>query len=288
MASTRPILRIGHSPDPDDAFMWWPLTVDAFDHGRFTLEPVAEDIEALNQRSERGELEITALSCAQYARVADRYALTACGASIGHQYGPMIVSKRAMNADEIKAGLAILAVPGERTSAFAAASVLLGPGGFRYEVVPFDQIIARVSAGDVDAGLLIHEGQLTFGESGLHLVADLGMWWSTQVGLPLPLGVNAIRRDLEQEHGPGTLAQVTADLKRCLEFALEHRDQALEYALTFARDLTPEQAGRFVDMYVNRWTMDLGPVGRAAVTTFLQEAHRAGLVPDPGEVDVVG
>ncbi len=288
MSDERPILRIGHSPDPDDAFMWWPLTAECgFETTRFRYEPVPDDIERLNERSESGELEITAVSCAQYPRVADHYVLTECGASVGQQYGPMIVSRRPISTGDLIGGDVVLAVPGERTSAFAAATILLGAGTFRHVVVPFDQIIPRVAAGEIDAGLLIHEGQLTFDEAGLHLVADLGMWWSSRCGLPLPLGVNAVRRDLDERHGASTLQEVSADLKRCLEFALEHRGEALAYALRFARDLKPDLVEQFVDMYVNRFTLELGSVGRAAVRTFLHEAHQAGLVPDPGEVDFV-
>ena len=294
MAEQRPVLRIGHSPDPDDAFMWWPLSADnaaraaGFDTGRFRYQPVPDDLESLNRRSEQGELEITALSCAQYPRVADRYVLTACGSSLGEPHGPAIVSRRPLKVADLRSAEVVLAIPGERTSAFAALSILLGPGSFRHSVVAFDQIIGRVAAGEFAAGLVIHEGQLTFAQAGLHLVADLGMWWSSRCGLPLPLGVNAIRRDLDEIHGPDTLRQVTADLRRCLEYALDHRPDALSHALRYARDLTPGLTERFVSMYVNRWTLDLGKVGRAAVVTFLQEAHRAGLAPDPGEIDFVG
>ncbi len=290
----RPVLRIGHSPDPDDAFMWWPLGgADAtppsdFDSGRFPYEVVLDDIESLNQPAQGGELEITALSSAQYPNVTDLYALTNCGSSIGEQHGPQIVAREALSSSDLKRPGVTLAIPGEHTSAFTAASILLGPGSFRHEVVPFDLIISRVADGDFDAGLLIHEGQLTFANAGLHLVADLGMWWSSRCGLPLPLGVNAIRRDLDDLHGPATLAQVTADLGRCLQFTLGHRADALAHALRYGRDLTPALTEQFVDMYVNRFTPDLGPVGRAAVRTFLREAHAAGLTPDAGEVDFVG
>ncbi len=288
MADDRPVLRIGHSPDPDDAFMWWPLAAECgFESGRFRYEPVPDDIERLNELSETAKLEVTALSCAQYARVADRYVMTRCAASIGQQYGPLIVSHRPISTGDLIGGDVMLAVPGVRTSAFAATTILLGRGTFRHTVVPYDQIIARVAAGEIDAGLLIHEGQLNFADAGLHLVADLGMWWSSRCGLPLPLGVNAVRRDLADQYGPKTPQEVSGDLKRCLEFALEHRGEALAYARRFARDLKPELVERFVDMYVNRFTLDLGSVGEASVRTFLQEAHQAGLVPDPGEVDFV-
>ena len=289
MTDPRPLLRIGHSPDPDDAFMWWPLSgaETGFDSGRFRYEPVTDDIERLNRRAETGELEITAMSCAQVARVADRYAVTSCGASIGQAYGPKIVAAGPVTLHDLTKPDAVLAVPGTRTTAFAAASILLGPGTFNHVEVPFDQVIAHVAAGRSTAGLVIHEGQLTFAQAGLHLVADLGMWWSSHCGLPLPLGVNTVRRDLVLQYGDTALAEVNKDLTRCLEFAHAHREQALAYAQQFARNLEPRLTEQFVDMYVNRWTVDLGSVGRAAVRTFLQEAHRAGLGPDPSGVEFI-
>ena len=292
MPDDRPTLRIGQSPDPDDAFMWWPLVGGAdgpseFDTGRFRYQPVLDDIETLNRLSERGELEITAISCAQYPYVSDRYALTNCGTSMGDHYGPRIVSNRPMSIDDLRRDDVVLAIPGERTSAFRAATMLLGAGSFRHAVVRFDQIVPRVAAGEFAAGLVIHEAQLTFAGAGLHLIADVGMWWSSHCGLPLPLGVNAIRRDLDEFYGQSTLRQITADLHRCVQFALNHHDEALAYALGRAKDVSPEVGERFVNMYVNRWTLDLGSVGRAAVQTFLHEAHRAGLSPDPGEVDII-
>jgi 1,4-dihydroxy-6-naphthoate synthase len=193
-----------------------------------------------------------------------------------------------MTADELRAADVELAVPGERTTSFATASMLLGPGTFRYDVLPFDQIIEAVAGGRYAAGVVIHEGQLTYEQAGLHEVADLGMWWMGRSGMPLPLGVNAIRRNLESIHGPGTLKEVTVDLQRCLQFSLDHRDDALAYVNRTGRGLTPQLTDRFVGMYVNEWTMDLGSFGQAAIRTFLQEAHQAGLVPDPGEVDFVG
>ncbi len=283
MVDDRPVLRIGHSPDPDDAFMWWPLSgaETGFAAGRFRYEPVTDDIESLNRRAETGELEITALSCAQVARVADRYAVTSCGASIGQGYGPKIVASKSVTPDDLTKPGAVLAVPGTRTTAFATVSILLGPGSFSHEVVPFDRIIAHIADGRCTAGLVIHEGQLNFAQAGLHLVADLGMWWSSHSGLPLPLGVNTIRRDLVSQYGDTALVEVNRDLTRCLEYAHEHREQALAYARKFARDLEPRLVEQFVDMYVNRWTVDLGPVGRESVRTFLHEAHRAGVGPDP-------
>ena len=293
MQTDQPLrLRLGHSPDPDDAFMWWPIVCDEgsagrFDTGGLSFEQVLGDIESLNHRAEAGELEITAISCAQYPYVADRYALTACGSSMGDNYGPKIVARRAMSLEELKGDGVTLAVPGERTSAFGATSLLLGPGNFKYEVIEFDQIIPRVAAGQFDAGLVIHEGQLTFGESGLEMIVDLGSWWTSQHGLPMPLGVNAIRRDLDAVHGPGTLRRVTSLLLKSLEYALAHREEALQYALRFARDTPLPLADQFVSMYVNKWTLDFGEVGRKAVSTFLSQLHEAGLVPEPQSIEFI-
>ncbi len=293
MQTDQPLrLRLGHSPDPDDAFMWWPIVCDEgaaarFDTGNLSFEQVLGDIESLNHRAEAGELEITAISCAQYPYVADRYALTACGSSMGDNYGPKIVARRAMSLEELKSDGVTLAVPGERTSAFGATSLLLGPGAFNYEVIEFDQIVPRVAAGQFDAGLVIHEGQLTFGEAGLEMIVDLGSWWTSEHGLPMPLGVNAIRRDLDTDHGPGTLRRVTSLLLKSLEYALAHREEALQYALRFARDTSPPLADQFVSMYVNKWTLDFGEVGRKAVSTFLRQLHEAGLVPEPRSIEFI-
>ncbi len=287
-----PRLRLGHSPDPDDVFMWWPLferdgRPPPLDTGRFRFDPVLADIETLNHRSQQGDLEITAISCAQYPHVKDRYALTACGSSMGDQYGPKLVSGRPMEPDQLRRGDLVIAVPGERTSAFAATSLWLGPGSFRYQVVDFDQIIERVADGEFAAGLIIHEGQLTFERAGLHLVADIGFWWSSGHQLPLPLGVNAIRLDLDEQYGPGTLGEVTAILLRSVKHALAHRQEAITHARCYARDMPDELVDRFVGMYVNRWTLDFGASGREAVRVFLGETSRAGLTPDPGPVAFV-
>lgn len=293
MQTDKPLrLRLGHSPDPDDAFMWWPIVCDegsaaGFDTGGFHFEQVLDDIESLNHRAQTGELEITAISCAQYPYVADRYALTACGSSMGDNYGPKIVARQAMGLEDLTRPGVTLAVPGERTSAFGAASLLLGAGAFRFQVVEFDQIIPRVAGGQFDAGLVIHEGQLTFAEAGLEMIVDLGSWWTSRYGLPLPLGVSAIRRDLDDSHGPGTLQRVTTVLLESLRFALAHREEALQYALRFARDTPPPLADRFVSMYVNKWTLDFGDLGREAVRTFLRQLHEAGLAPEPPSIEFI-
>ncbi len=281
-------LRIGHSPDPDDAFMWYPLadldgTGPKVDCGPYRFEHVLQDIETLNQRSSRGELEITALSIHQFAHVADKYALTSCGSSMGDGYGPMIVSREPLSIDDLPG--VRLAVPGERTTAFLTSSLLyrsIGKTLDHYAVVMFDQIIPKVAAGEFDAGLIIHEGQLTYADAGLKKVIDLGEWWQDTRGLPLPLGGNAIRRDLSAEFGP-----ICRILYESIRYALDHREQAVQYALNYARDMGVELADRFVGMYVNDWTLDYGEVGRRAVEQLLSEGADAGLLPAVGEMDFV-
>jgi 1,4-dihydroxy-6-naphthoate synthase len=300
--STTITLRLAHSPDPDDAFMWWPLFAlrarpPRLDAGWFMFMPVMDDIEALNRRAiaatatgEAEALEITAISCAAYPFVKDRYALTACGSSMGDAYGPKIVARETLSIDDLKKPDVVIAVPGERTTAFAAMSMLLGPNTFRYEVIPFKEIIDAVARGGgrFAAGLIIHEGQLTFDASGLHQIIDLGAWWTQRFNLPLPLGVNAIRRDLDALHGAGTMVEIAGLLRQSVEYALAHREESVAYALQFARDMTSDLADEFIRLYVNKWTLDFGEIGREAVRTFLRETHRAGLTPDAGEVDFVG
>ncbi|MHB1156339.1 MAG: menaquinone biosynthesis family protein [Phycisphaerales bacterium] len=291
-----PTLRIGHSPDPDDAFMWYPLAdLDGkgpkVDTTPYRFQHILEDIESLNRRAEKAELEITAISIHQYAYVAKDYALTSCGSSMGDGYGPMVVSPsgRGQFITPAPGSAALaeldqlhLAVPGERTTAFLALSLLLGHKPARYTVVPFDQIIARTRSGEFDAGLIIHEGQLTYGDAGLHCVIDLGKWWTDSRGLPLPLGGNAIRRDLAGDFG-----SICRILQNSIEYALRHRDEAVGYALNYARDMGRDLADRFVGMYVNDWTLDYGPKGRAAVQRLLTEASGAGITPAVGEIDFV-
>lgn len=289
----RPLLRIGHSPDPDDAFMWFPLTgIDGgdplVDTGRFRFETVQQDIETLNQRSEAADLEITAVSVAQVPSIAHRYALTSCGSSMGDGYGPKIVAREPHDIEWLKTSPPLrVAIPGTRTSAFLATGLLLG--GIPFEAVPiaFEEVLDRVESGEFDAGIVIHEGQLTYESHGLHLIQDLGAWWTGQTNLPLPLGGNVIRRDLETIYGPGTLAEVTAILLRSLHFALEHRDQAIDYALKFARGMERHLADQFVSMYVNKHTLDFGPTGREAVMRFLSDAMEAGLVDPKGSIDFI-
>lgn len=288
----KPLLRLAHSPDPDDAFMWWPLVGlgeggPEVDTGRWTFELVTGDIESLNLEAERGTWEITAISCAQYPRVADRYAFTACGASMGDGYGPKLVTREACSLESLLAGSPKVLVPGERTSALATLRMMCRGADITWEAVDFETIGDRVAAGDADAGVLIHEGQLTFGDQGLHLVADLGAWWEAETGLPLPLGGNVIRRDLEQQWGPGTLGEITGILHRSVEWALQNRERALEYAMTFGRGIDRDCADEFVEMYVNRWTLDFQERGREAVRRFLGDSAEIGCLPHAPSVDFI-
>ena len=274
------LITVGHSPDPDDAFMFYALAHDKIDTGDLQFRHELQDIETLNRRALRGELEVTAVSIHAYAHLLDKYALLPSGCSMGDRYGPMVVARRPLTVDQLQP--LTIAVPGTMTTAFLALRLLL-PGGFRHEVVPFDQIIAAVAEGSFDAGLIIHEGQLTFQNQGLHLVVDLGVWWQEKTGLPLPLGGNVVRRDL----GDATIRQISRLLKESIRYGLEHRSDALSYALKYARDMDRGLADRFVGMYVNDWTLDYGERGRAAVKRLLDEAHRAGVIPQAVNVEFV-
>ena len=279
MATEFPItLRLGHSPDPDDAFMFFGLAKERFDTGRWRFEHVLQDIQTLSRRAIDADLEITAISIATYPLVAEKYALTSCGASMGDGYGPMFVSREPMTLQQLQAKPEVtIAVPGTLTSAFLAAQLCLGKAGeaFQYDVVMFDEIPRHVLEGRADVGLLIHEGQLTYGDLGLHLVADLGAWWQGRTGLPLPLGGNCIRKDL----GQPAMQEVTDILKRSIAYSLEHRADAVAYALPFGRDLNATLADKFVGMYVNDWTLDYGERGREAIRRFLAEGAERGFIP---------
>ena len=279
------LLRLGHSPDPDDAFMFYALAQDPplIETGTYRFEHVLQDIQTLNQRATRGELEITAISIHAYPYVADKYFLTSCGSSMGDKYGPMVVAREPMSIDHLLGKK--IAIPGKLTTAFLALQLCLGKAGeaFEYEVVHFDQIPKHVKDGRADAGLIIHEGQLTYASLGLHLVVDLGAWWHERTDLPLPLGGNCIRRDL----GPETCQEVTDILKRSIRYSLDHRAPAVEYALRFGRDLNRDLADRFVGMYVNDWTLDYGPRGREAISRLLGEGARAGIVPEIEQLEFV-
>jgi 1,4-dihydroxy-6-naphthoate synthase len=277
---TKRLIRVGHSPDPDDAFMFYALAHDQLDTGELQFRDELQDIETLNRRALLGELEVTAVSIHAFAHLTDKYALLPSGCSMGDRYGPMVVSRRPFSISELP-NLHI-AVPGTLTTAFLALRLLL-PQGFAYEVMPFDQILDAVATGRFDAGLIIHEGQLTFQNQGLQLVVDLGVWWQEHTGLPLPLGGNVVRRDL----GEPTMRQISQLLKESIRYGLAHRDDALSYALRYARDMTRELADRFVGMYVNDWTLDYGPRGREAVRRLLDEGHRAGLIASPVAVEFV-
>jgi 1,4-dihydroxy-6-naphthoate synthase len=274
----RPI-SVGHSPDPDDAFMFYALAHDKLDTGELTFRHELQDIETLNRRALRGELDVTAVSIHAYAFLLDKYALLPSGCSMGDRYGPMVVARKPLQISDLKR--VKIAVPGTLTTAYLTLRLLAGD--ISYEVVPFDEIIAAVAAGRFDAGLIIHEGQLTFQNQGLRLVVDLGVWWQEKTGLPLPLGGNAVRRDL----GADTIRAVSRLLKESIRYALAHRQDALAYALRYARDMDVALADRFVGMYVNDWTLDYGPRGRAAVQRLLEEGHKAGIIPSPVAVEFV-
>ncbi|MFH0982212.1 MAG: MqnA/MqnD/SBP family protein [Planctomycetota bacterium] len=266
-------LLLGHSPDPDDAFMFYGLAAHKVETHGWTFGHVLQDIQTLNARALRAELHVTALSIHAYPYVADRYALTTCGASMGDRYGPIVVAREPLSVSDL-CGRKI-AVPGEMTTAFLGLQLLLGRGTFEHEVVMFDRILGHVAAGRADAGLLIHEGQLTYQKHGLYKLVDLGEWWHDQTGLPLPLGGNGIRRDL----GEAAMQEVAGILKSSIAYGLAHRAEALEHALQYARDLGRDLADRFVSMYVNEWTLDYGAVGRRAIHELLRRGHEAGLVP---------
>ena len=274
-------IRLAHSPDPDDAFMFYGLSSGAVDPGPYRFEHILEDIQSLNERAQRGEYEVTAISIHAYPYVADKYALTACGSSMGDNYGPMVVTRSAMSIDDLRGKT--IAIPGKMTTAFLTLQLLLGPEAFEPRVVMFDQIPDEVAEGRVDAGLLIHEGQLTYGAHGLQLVVDLGKWWKQRTDLPLPLGGNLIRRDL----GESACREITRILKQSIKYSLDHREPAVEYALKFGRGLDKSLADKFVGMYVNQWTLDYGDRGREAVRRLLREGTEAGLVPAVGEIDFV-
>ena len=270
-------IRIGHSPDSDDAFMFYPLANGLIPIDGFEIVQVAEDIESLNQRAVNGELEVTAISVHAYAYVAQHYALMPCGASIGDRYGPLVVSKEPMQRENLVGKK--IAIPGEMTTAYL--TLRLCQPDFEPEVVQFDQILPYVQEGNADAGLIIHEGQLTYGRAGLHKVVDLGEWWYEETGLPLPLGANAIRRDL----GAEKIRRITSLIKQSIQYSLEHREGGLAYAMNYARDMETELADRFVGMYVNDYTLDYGEKGRAGVRELMERGYRSGVIPHQVDVE---
>ena len=272
-------IRLGHSPDPDDAFMFWGLASGEVDPRGFEFEHVLRDIQTLNEWAMEGRLEVTAISLHAYPHVQDRYVLLPHGASMGSGYGPIVVARKPLTDDELRA--VEIAVPGRMTTAFLTLRMRLGE--FAWREVPFDMIMDEVSSGAADAGLLIHEGQLTYGSAGLHKIVDLGEWWLEETGLPLPLGANVARRDL----GPDVLRELSAVLAESIRAGLDNRERALEYALQFGRGLDDELADRFVGMYVNELTEDYGEEGRRAVRELLRRGEEIGAFTAPVRVEFV-
>ncbi len=277
-------LTLGHSPDPDDAFMFYGLAKELIPAHGFQFEHILQDIQTLNERATRGELDISAISIHAYAYVCDQYALLPSGASMGDGYGPMLVSKQRFTREEILRKK--IAVPGTMTSAFLALQLWLGKPAkeFNYVVVPFDQIFQAVRSGQADVGLIIHEGQLTYQNEGLVVCEDLGVWWGRENdGLPLPLGGNVIHKRFE----PAVRKAISDVLTASIQFSLDHRPEAVQHALQYARDMGRDLADKFVGMYVNHWTLDYGEKGRESIRRFLGRAHKAGLIPRAPELEFV-
>src|SRR6266508_6651025 len=284
---------LGHSPDPDDAFMFYAMAQNKIDLRGYRFEHRLEDIQTLNERAVRGELHISAISIHAYAHVATKYALLPCGASMGDGYGPILIKERStpnarLNEDSMQEAAARefladkkVAVPGTMTSAFLVLQLFLGE--FDYVVVPFDQIFDAVRTGRADVGLIIHEGQLTYEKSGFEKIADLGKWWKEQTGLPLPLGGNVVRKDIP----PAVRRDLSEIIRESIDYGLAHRDAAVRHSLPYARDMDAKLAGKFIGMYVNEFTRDYGEVGRAAIRSFLTEAHNKGYLDVPVEVEFV-
>lgn len=279
---------LGHSPDPDDAFMFYAMARNKIDLRGYQFEHRLEDIQTLNERAVRGELHISAISIHAYAYVSDKYALLPCGASMGDGYGPMVVRRKQpappVGDDETRAWLRdrVIAVPGRMTSAFLALQLFLGE--FKHIVVPFDQIFDAVTSGQAEAGLIIHEGQLTYAKSGMECLVDLGEWWKRRTGLPLPLGGNVIRKDIP----PAVQRDLIEILRESVDFALAHRAPAVEHSMPYARDMDADLAGKFIGMYVNDFTRDYGDTGRAAIRRFLGDSREAGYLPKSVELEFAG
>jgi 1,4-dihydroxy-6-naphthoate synthase len=272
------LIKLGHSPDPDDAFMFWAIAAGAIDTRGFRFEQVLQDIQTLNEWALEGRLEVTAISLHAYPFVQNRYALLPHGASIGSGYGPILVAREPLSVDQLH--FAEIVVPGRMTTAFLALRLALGE--FSHRELPFDRILDEVASGRADAGLVIHEGQLTYGETGLHKVLDLGEWWLLETGLPLPLGVNVVRRDIgERVH------DLSAVLLESIQAGLANRPEAMRYAMRFGRGIDPKTADQFVDMYVNELTCDYGDEGRKAVEELLRRGDEIGAFPEPVRLDYV-
>ena len=272
-------ITVAHSPDSDDAFMFYGLATNKLETEGLKFDHTLKDIQTLNEDAQKGVFDVTAISFHAYAYVSDKYALLPHGASIGDNYGPIVVSKEPREASDI--GSMKIAIPGEMTSAYLALRIY--NRDFQHVVVPFDEIIEAVQKGDVDAGLLIHEGQLFYNQMGLNKVLDLGEWWHEKTGLPLPMGGNVIRRDLGQD----LMQRVSKYLHQSIVYSMDNREDALAYAMQFARDMQPELADRFVAMWVNDLTLDYGERGREAVKRLFAEGHKAGIIPHRVKVDFV-
>ncbi|MSR81008.1 MAG: ABC transporter substrate-binding protein [Gemmataceae bacterium] len=274
------VIRVGHSPDPDDAFMFHALANEKMVTPGLRYVHQLEDIETLNRRALQGELEVSAVSIHAYAHLLDKYALLSSGSSMGDGYGPLLVAKTPMTLGDLVGKK--IAIPGTLTTAFLTLSLAL-ERNFTHEVVEFDKIPEEVISGRQEVGLLIHEGQLTYKEQGLHSVCDLGVWWKEKTGLPLPLGGNVVRKDL----GPTLMRQISTDIKKSIRYGLEHREEALVHALKYGRGMDPALADQFVGMYVNDWTLDYGDRGRVAIRRLLEEGHKIGLLPAPVQAEFV-
>src|SRR5262245_57635138 len=300
------LFTLGHSPDPDDAFMFYAMARDKIDLRGYRFEHRLEDIQTLNERARRGELHISAISIHAYAYVADKYALLPCGASMGDGYGPLVVEKQKTGAgnqssssnrraedcspyptpandDCVREKLSgyTIAVPGKMTSAFLALQLFLGQ--FKFLVVPFDKIFDAVESGRADAGLIIHEGQLTYARSGFEKIVDLGEWWKRKTGLPLPLGGNVVRKDIP----PSERRDISEIIRESIDYGLTHRDEAVAHSLPYARDMNSQLASKFIGMYVNEFTRGYGEIGRTAISKFLSDAHDKGYLETPIEVEFV-
>ena len=292
MSNDQGVFTLGHSPDPDDAFMFYAMAENKIDMRGYRFEHRLEDIQTLNERALRGELHISAISIHAYAYVTDKYALMPCGASMGDGYGPIVVGKRSTlnaqrstpNGDSETRRLLknkMIAVPGRMTSAYLALQLYLGE--FKHVVVPFDQIFDAVKNKRADAGLIIHEGQLTYARSGFAKIIDLGAWWKRQTGLPLPLGGNVLRKDIP----PAKQRDIVQIIRESIDYGLANRDEAVRHSLPYARDMNADLAGKFIGMYVNDYTRDYGETGREAIRRFLGDAHRAGYVDNDVNVTFV-
>jgi 1,4-dihydroxy-6-naphthoate synthase len=266
-------ITLGHSPDPDDAFMFFALAAGKIDTEGLSFTHVIQDIETLNRRAMNNELDVTAVSIHAYAYVLDQYALLTSGASMGEAYGPLVISRTPLSTDELKSKT--IAVPGLMTTAYLTLRLCLGD--LKTVVVPFDQIMDAVERGDVDAGLLIHEGQLTYSARGFHKVIDLGEWWMNETGLPLPLGGNAIKKSLGSE----LIGKISTLLRESIQYGLENREAAVRHSMKYGRGMAENLTDKFVGMYVNDYTIDYGDRGREAVRRLLERAHEAGIIPRP-------